>query len=223
ELSLSHDRRLLCRVGADGRCVCYSCDNARPELRLATLVAEQVDQCVWQQIPAETQVQLSTHSLSEYPGVACLVALHRSNAALSFCRFVGLDSEVRDLPAQLADDAERLEHGAPLLTWSEEESASAGPVRHTVPLVPLLRLLPACREHLAAAARAAGDEEDSGEGVNDARGAEFEGEESALRTCQKLQVRISVASAQTLVLILDDAVATAQGSEEATEDAYWAI
>lgn len=50
------------------RCTCYSCDNARPEFRLAKPVAEQawrkeltgclleVQKCIWQHIPAETQV-----------------------------------------------------------------------------------------------------------------------------------------------------------------------
>eukprot|EP00435_Cladocopium_sp_Y103_P012563 s592_g3.t1 len=252
ELSLSHDRRLLSRIDEDGRCFCYSCDNTRAEFRLARSVAEKVDRSVWQHIPPETQVELSTNSLSEYPGVACLVALHQENSALTFCRFVNITSpeaEVKDTVAELVDDAERLESGAPLLRWSEDGLANGYNIvlRHTIPLFKVLRLLPACREHLAAAARAAkasstgnsgldaelnGDEVDRAEGT--ARRARqlqaghseshncdipmarpfvapklrFEGEECAIKTCQRLPVRISVATAQTMVLLLDDAVAT---------------
>lgn len=212
ELSLSHDRRLLSRIDEDGRCFCYSCDNTRAEFRLARSVAEKVDRSVWQHIPAETQVELSTNSLSEYPGVACLVALHQENAALTFCRFVNITSpeaELKDSGAELVDDAERLESGAPLLRWSEDGLANGYNIvlRHTIPLFKVLRLLPACREHLAAAARAAQAElnEVDLEG-HDADW--FEGEECAIKTCQRLPVRISVATAQTMVLLLDDAVAT---------------
>ncbi|CAE7833712.1 PH1 [Symbiodinium necroappetens] len=220
ELSLSHDRCLLSRVDGDGRCVCYSCDNTRPEFSLSKPVAEEVSTCVWQHIPAETQVDLSKNTLSEYPGVACLVALHRDNAALTCCRFVGIetaDAEVNTSTVELEHDPEELERGMPLLKWSEEEvfgerSSSNTVWKHSVPLFLLLRLLPACREHLAAAAAALAAEEadalDAGAKGVDTAAEWYEGEESAIKTCKNLHVRISVATAQTLVLILDDAVAT---------------
>ncbi|CAE7948377.1 PH1 [Symbiodinium sp. KB8] len=179
ELSLSHDRCLLSRVDGDGRCVCYSCDNTRPEFSLSKPVAEEVSTCVWQHIPAETQVDLSKNTLSEYPGVACLVALHRDNAALTCCRFVGIetaDAEVNTSTVELEHDPEELERGMPLLKLIlgavGGDLGSAG-----------LWKVKVLREW-------------------------YEGEESAIKTCKNLHVRISVATAQTLVLILDDAVAT---------------
>ena len=209
ELSLSHDRRLLSRIDEHGRCFCYSCDTTRAEFCLAKPVAEQVEQSVWQHIPPETQVELCTNSLSEYPGVACLVTLHAKNSALTFSRFVNIspDTEVQDSVVQLVDDVEHLESGAPLLKWSEDGLVSGYNIwRHTIPLFQVLRLLPACREHLAAAARAALVEVNGDAGAHDADW--FEGEECAIETCRSLPVRILVATAQTMVLLLDDAVAT---------------
>ena len=111
ELSLSHDRCLLSRVDGDGRqrleghatsfvirsphdrirCVCYSCDNTRPEFSLSKPVAEEahshlrsvcthelvptwqkVSTCVWQHIPAETQA-------------GCMPNCLRVNRALAQC------------------------------------------------------------------------------------------------------------------------------------------
>eukprot|EP00439_Symbiodinium_sp_Y106_P037798 s4218_g4.t1 len=221
ELALSHDRCLLSRVDGDGRCICYSCDNTRPEFSLSKPVAEEVSTCVWQHIPAETQVDLSKNALSEYPGVACLVALHRDNAALTCCRFVGIETADAEVNTSTVEEI------------FGERSSSNTVWKHSVPLFLLLRLLPACREHLAAAAAALAAEEadalDTGSvggslgsagpckakvlrdwtlRLNGIRLRPYEGEESAIKTCKSLHVRISVATAQTLVLILDDAVAT---------------
>eukprot|EP00931_Biecheleriopsis_adriatica_P046808 TRINITY_DN26928_c0_g1_i1.p1 TRINITY_DN26928_c0_g1~~TRINITY_DN26928_c0_g1_i1.p1 ORF type:complete len:3379 (-),score=748.43 TRINITY_DN26928_c0_g1_i1:238-10323(-) len=222
ELSISHDRRLLSRLGRDGRLLCHSCDSSRPEFRITRPVAEEVSHCVWQHIPAETRVDMAKSSLSEYPGVSCLVALHKENAALTFCLFMGInsaDAVLKDADTKLGT-SESLEHGGPLMEWCSEEllgSESPNVIwRHTVPLVLLLRCLPACREHLAGAAAAkaetaAGEDEGTGPAAPDRVQPTrdwFEGEESAIETCQNLRVRIRVAKAETLLLVLDDAVAT---------------
>ncbi|CAE8624816.1 unnamed protein product [Polarella glacialis] len=221
ELSVSHDRRVLSRVDSDGRCFCYSCDRSRPAFSIPQPVVDEVQQYVWQHIPAETHVRLDRDSLAEYPGVPCLVALGRENAAITFCRFLGVespDAEVREAEAKLADDAECLERGGPLLEWCDEELSDSQCQntiwRHRVPLASLLRRLPACREYLATVA-ADGDAEEAGGSVSSTAPASesapaadwFEGEEAAAETCRKMRVRICTASADTLVLFLNDAVA----------------
>lgn len=148
-VSLSHDRRLLCLRDRRGRCLCYSCDSARPAFLLRQPVADGVEQNVWMHMPTEKTVLLRQNALSEYPGLPCLVALHPETDALSICLFFRIESRdvaIVDSRVRLASGPAELETTKLLGTWEGEihpEDLPSNTVwRYSVPLADIVRLLP---------------------------------------------------------------------------------
>ena len=79
-------------------------------------------------------MELSENSVSEYPGIACLVVLHRKNSALTFCRIgrASPEMEVRDVLVELEEEVLERSNDAPLLKWGDQ-LAKHTLWRHKVP------------------------------------------------------------------------------------------
>jgi len=58
---------------------------------IVVFLVVEVQQNFWLHLPAEKSVLLHKNVLSEYPGIPCLVALQRDNAALTFCSFFRIE------------------------------------------------------------------------------------------------------------------------------------
>lgn len=203
-LSLSHDRRLLSLRDRHSRCFCYSCDNTRPCFLLPRPVAQNVQFNLWLHLPAEKSVLLDRNLLSEYPGIPCLVALERENAALTFCRFFRIEGPSVNIVDLGVQEAQSPVGGQPIIQWGAQDIAEALPPntvwRSSVSLASMIGLFPDCRYLLRF-----GEEDDTTEEAGES--AETVDKSGAEVSCQHLMIRLCGAQPDSLVMFINDTVA----------------